>query len=442
MKKVTAAQVASPDQAKRADLPEAVQASLGELAGAAREGLLALSVGVGLGVMHELMAAEVDEVVGPKGRHDPERSAHRHGSERGSVTLGGRRVAVKRPRARSADGAEEIPLQSYEHFASRDQLTDLVFERIIAGVSSRGFKRTNEPVGSEMDAKAISTSKSTVSREFVARTRTALGELMSRRLDDVRLAALMLDGLEISERTHVVALGISTEGAKLPLGLWEGSTENATLARSLLSDLLDRGLDPEQGILFVIDGSKALRKAIGQVFGTRAPVQRCIRHKERNVLDHLPEAERQILRGRLRGAWALEEHDRAIERLGVLARELDRSHPGAAASLREGLAETVTVQRLGASEQLRRTLASTNPCESMIEIVRRTQRNVKRWSDGDMRLRWSAAGMLEAERQFRKIIGYRDLASLAVAVEREVGRARPSPPPAANREEVVETATV
>lgn len=439
MKKVNAAQVASPDQAMRADLPESVQLALGDLAGAAREGLLALSVGVGLGVMHELMAAEVDDVVGPKGRHNSERQAVRHGSERGSVTLGGRRASVERPRVRSADGAEEIGLRSYEHFASRDPLTDLVFERIMAGVSTRGYARTNEPVGSEIAEQSSATGKSTISREFVARTRTALGELMARRLDDVRLAAMMIDGLEISGRTHVVALGITTEGAKVPLGLWEGSTENATVARALLSDLVDRGLDPEQGILFVIDGAKALRKAIDQVFGAAAPCQRCIRHKERNVLDHLDESSQQVVRSRLRSAWALADHERAIDRLRVLASELDRSHPSAAASLREGLTETVTLQRLGAPEQLRRTLASTNPCESMIEIVRRTQRNVKRWRDGDMRLRWSAAGMLEAERQFRKIIGYRDLAGLALAVEREVSRARET---SSEREEVRQAVTV
>jgi putative transposase len=439
MKKVSAPQVASPDQAMRADLPESVQLALGDLAGAAREGLLALSVGVGLGVMTELMAAEVSEVVGPKGRHDPDRSAHRHGSERGSVTLGGRRVAVKRPRVRSADGTEEVALRSYEHFASRDPLTDLVFERIMAGVSARGYERTNEPVGSEVDGEAGSTSKSTISREFVARTRTALGELMARRLDDVRLAAMMIDGVEVKGRTHVVALGITTAGQKIPLGLWEGSTENSTVARALLADLVDRGLDPEQGILFVIDGAKALRKAIAQVFGSAAPCQRCVRHKERNVLDHLGEERQQVVRGRLRSAWELADHERAIERLRVLAAELDRTDPSAAASRRAGWEETVTIQRLGAAEQLRRTLGSTNPCESMIEIVRRTERNVKRWRDGDMRLRWTAAGMLEAERQFRKIIGYRDLAALAVAVEREVSRARET---STQQEEVRQAVTV
>ena len=263
--------------AQEAVLPARVQEALGELVGVAREGLLALSVGVGLGVLAELMEEEVDEVVGPKGRHDPERTAVRHGREAGEVTLGGRRVQVERPRVRSADGQAELGLQTYAHFADRDPLTKAVLERMLAGVSTRRYRRIQEPVGSEVERAARSTSKSAVSRAFVERTRQALGKLMGRRLDDVRLAVLMLDGIELQGRTNIVALGISTDGVKIPLGLWEGSTENATVATALLSDLVERGLDPQQGILFVIDGSKALRKAIRHVFG-EAPVQRCIRH--------------------------------------------------------------------------------------------------------------------------------------------------------------------
>jgi len=209
---------------------------------------------------------------------------------------------------------------------------------------------------------------------------------------------------------------------KVALGLWQGSTENATVGTALLSDLVERGLDPEQGMLFVIDGSKALRKAIRTVFGERAPVQRCIRHKERNVLEHLPERDRPAVKRRLREAWALDDHDQALDRLKALGAEFERSHPGAASSLREGIAETLTLTRLGITGSLKRTLASTNPCESMIEIVRRTSRNVKRWQSGDMCLRWTAAGMLEAERQFRRVTGYRDLAKLALAAERELHR--------------------
>ena len=309
-------------------------------------------------------------------------------------------------------------MRTYEHFADRDPLTRVVLERMLAGVSTRRYQRTAEPVGSEVERAARSTSRSAVSRTFVERTRRSLGELMSRRLEDVRLAVMMLDGLELQGRINVVCLGITTEGVKIPLGLWEGSTENATVATVLLSDLVERGLDPAQGILFVIDGAKALRKAIRNVFG-EAPVQRCVRHKERNVTDHLPERERPLVKQRLRRAWALDDHARALEQLRQLARELDHRYPGAAGSLREGLEETLTLTRLGVSGSLKRTLESTNPCESMIEIVRRTQRNVKRWSSGEMALRWTAAGMLEAERQFRRIIGYHDLATLVIAIEHD-----------------------
>src|SRR2546422_557352 len=245
-------------------LPPRVQEALGELVNSAKEGLLALSVGVGLGVLAELMEEEVDEVVGPKGRHNPERTAVRHGHEGGEVTLGGRRVQVERPRVRSADCGREVALRTYQHFTDRDPLSRLVLEQMLAGVSTRRFKRTREPVGAEVEAVARSTSRSAVSREFVARTRDNLLGLMSRRLDDVRLAVLMLDGIELKGRCCVVALGITTDGVKLPLGLWDGSTENATVAKQLLSNLVARGLDLGQGVLCVIDGAKALRKAIDE----------------------------------------------------------------------------------------------------------------------------------------------------------------------------------
>jgi putative transposase len=418
MKKVLVDEVASAPAGAEA-LPARVQEALGELAGAAQEGLLALSVGVGLGVLHELMAEEVDEVVGPKGCHDPDRTAVRHGHEAGEVTLGARRVSVERPRVRTADDSAEVGLATYAHFADRDALSRVVLERMLAGVSTRRFPRTQESVGEEVEDEARSTSKSAVSREFVARTREHLEALMSRRLDDVRLAVMMVDGIDLKGRTNVVALGITTDGVKIPLGLWEGSTENAAVATALLSDLVDRGLDTEQGVLCVLDGAKALRKAVRDVLGVQTPVQRCVRHKERGVLEHLPERNRPTVKRRLRAAWADTDHDRALGALGQLASELERSHPGAAASLREGTAETLTLTRLGIRGTLRKTLESTNPCESMIECVRRSSRNVKRWQSGDMALRWTAAGMLEAERQFRRVIGYGDLAKLAVAIERD-----------------------
>jgi putative transposase len=418
VKKVSTPKVVTSPEASENPLPARIQEALGELVGAAREGLLALSVGVGLGVVYELMEAEVTEVVGPKGKHNPDRLAKRHGHADGSMRLGGRRVAVSRPRMRTADDGHELPVETYGYFADRDPLTRAVMDRMLAGVSTRKFAVVGEPVGADVEDASSATGKSTISELFIERTRTALGDLMSRRLDDVRLAVMMLDGLEIADRTHVVALGITTEGVKIPLGLWEGSTENATLARTLLADLVDRGLDSEQAILFVIDGGKALRRAIKDVFGEHALVHRCHRHKERNVTDLLPERDRDQVHSRMRTAWSLTDAELAEQRLELLASELDRTWPDAAGSLREGMADTLTLMRLGIDGQLAKTLCSTNPCESMVEIVRYTQRNVKRWQDGDMRKRWTAAGMLVAEQQFRRIIGYKDLAKLVIAIER------------------------
>src|SRR4051794_25645690 len=276
MRKVPGPRVVTTVEVSESPLPPQVQEALGELVGAAREGLLALSVGVGLGVVHELMQAEVTEVVGPKGEHNPDRLAKRHGHDDGSMTLGGRRVPVRRPGVRTADDGHELAVETYGYFADRDPLTRAVMDRMLAGVSTRKFAVVGEPVGADVEDASAATGKTTISELFIERPRTALGDLMSRRLDDVRLAVMMLDGLEIADRTHVVALGISTDGVKIPLGLWEGSTENATL----LADLVDRGLDPEQAILFVIDGGKALRRAIKDVFGEHALVHRCHRHKE------------------------------------------------------------------------------------------------------------------------------------------------------------------
>ena len=439
MKKVSVPKVVTSAGASEMPLPAEIQEALGELVGAARDGLLALSVGVGLGVVHELMEVEVSEVVGPKGKHNSERTAKRHGHERGSMTLGGRRTEVSRPRMRTADDEHELPVHTYEYFADRDPLTRAVMDRMLAGVSTRKFQVVGEPVGEEVEASSSSTSKTSVSEMFIERTQTALSELMSRRLEDVRLAVMMLDGIEIADRTHVVALGITTEGVKIPLGLWEGSTENATLARTLLADLVDRGLDPEQAILFVIDGSKALRRAIKDVFGEHALVHRCHRHKERNVCELLPERERDAVRARIRAAWALADPELAKQRLELLASELDQSWPDAAASLREGMEETLTLMSLGITGQLAKTLCSTNPCESMIEVVRHTHRNVKRWRDGDMRKRWTAAGMQVAEQQFRRIAGYRHLAELVIAIERHAIRVAPKD---VDRQEMAEPVTV
>ena len=418
--------VEAEEQAAGLELPEHVQLSLAGIAGLAKEGLLALAVDAGLAVLHETMEWEVERLVGPKGRHDRERTAKRHGHTPGEVTLGARRVPISRPRVRTADDTAEIGLDSYQEFASRDLLGGVVLERMLAGVSTRKSRRVDEPVGEQVRAEARSTSKSAVSRSFVAKTRTALAELLGRDLSDLELAVVMIDGIDLADVTHVVALGITTDGTKVPLSLREGSTENATVATALLADLVDRGLRLSEDQLYVLDGAKALRKAVRDVAGPRALVQRCRIHKSRNVCGHLPERERPWVRAKLNKAWTDPDHTRALASLKALATQLEKVHPDAAGSLREGMEETLTLTRLGITGTLERTLSSTNCIESMFDTVRTTQRNVKRWRDGDMRLRWTAAGMAEAQRGFRRVKGFRDLPKLTNAIHRELNPTVPT----------------
>ena len=270
------------------DLPEEVRLAMTDIAGAAREGLLALSVAAGMAVMQAMFEAEIVETCGPKGKHNRGRAAVRHGSGKGSVTLGGRRVAVARPRARTIDG-HEVPLANYAHFAADDMLTQVVMERMLAGVATRRHARTAEPVGTQVDKEAKSTSRSAISRRFVRQTETALAELMSRDLSGLDIKVLMVDGEHMAERCVVVALAITADGTKKPVGLWDGSTENKTVVRSLLADLVDRGLAFDDGLLVVLDGAKALSAAVREVFGAKALIQRCTLHKRRNVADHLPD---------------------------------------------------------------------------------------------------------------------------------------------------------
>ncbi len=258
-------------------LPESLTISLGELAGAVKDGLLAFSVGVGLEVVHLLMEEDVTVLAGAKGRHDPARSAVRHGYEDGSVTLGGRRVPVRRPRVRTADGTGELPVATYEHFARTELLGAMALERMLAGLSTRDYRVGLEPVGSQVTERARATSRSAVSRRFVARTQTALAELLAADLSGIDPVAILVDGVSFAEHLCVVALVIDAEGRKHPVSLREGSTENATLVGDLLVDLRERGLDVTRPILAVLDGAKALVKGVKQVFD-QPLVQRCQVH--------------------------------------------------------------------------------------------------------------------------------------------------------------------
>ena len=400
-------------------VPERVSVAMGEIAENMGEGLLALAVGAGLQVMAALMEADVSALAGPKGKHDEARTAVRHGRERGSVTLGGRRVPVSRPRVRAADGSGELPVASYELFSSTEILGKLAMEKMLAGLSTRRYPVGLEPVGERITEKASATSKSAVSRRFVAMTETALAELLLRDLSGLDLVALMIDGVHFAESCCVVALGIDIEGTKHPLALVEGSTENATLVTELLVDLRERGLDVTRAMLVGLDGSKALRKAVLDVLD-HPVIQRCQLHKVRNVKDHLPQRLRTTVGRRMTDAYHAGSALEAEAALLALAKELDRTHPSAAASLREGLDETLTVLRLGVPPTLARTLRSTNCIESMISVCREHAGNVKRWRDGQMALRWCAAGMVEAGKQFRRVNGHLHLPTLRAALEREV----------------------
>ena len=412
--------VSSPDSPEIANLPDLsdeVRLALAGIAGVAREGLLAMSVAAGMAVMAAMFDAEITAACGPKGKHNPDRSASRHGGGRGSVVLGGRRVPVTRPRGRTSDGGE-VPLATYDLFSAEDQLTAVVMERMLAGLATRRHVAAAEPVGSEVEAAASATSRSAISRRFVAQTKTALAQLLARDLSTLDIKVLMVDGERITDHCCVVALAITADGTKVPVGLWEGSTENKTVVTHLLADLVSRGLDAEDGLLVVIDGAKALSAAVKAVFGARAAIQRCTVHKRRNVAEHLPESERGWVDLKLLRALNNPDAAAGLRDAKALATALERKHPGAAASLREGLEELFTVARLGITGTLAKTLISSNPIESMISIARTTNRNVTRWRDGQMVLRWTAAGMLNAQRSFRRVRGYKQMPQLVAALRR------------------------
>ncbi len=362
------------------------------------------------------MEADVSALAGPKGKHNPERVAVRHGTEQGSVTLGGRRVPVTRPRVRAVEGGE-LPVASYEVFSSTEVLGRMAMEKMLAGLSTRRYPVGLEPVGKQVEQEAKSTSKSAVSRKFVQQTETALADLLAADLSQLDLVALIVDGVHFAESCCVVALGIGIDGVKHPLALVEGSTENTTLVTELLTGLRDRGLDVTRPILVGIDGAKALRRAVLDVFD-KPVIQRCQLHKIRNVKDKLPERLRTPVGKRMAAAYHADSALEAEAQLRALARELDKTHPSAAGSLREGLAETLTVLRLEVPPTLARTLRSTNPIESMISISREHAGNVERWRDGTMALRWCAAGMVEAGKQFRRVNGHLHLPKLREALDR------------------------
>lgn len=425
MSKNVAVRVVEPNEVVEVGLPDELTVALSDIAEVAREGLLALSVSTGLAVMAQMMQAEITQIVGPKHAKLPGRVASRHTATATSVVLGGRKVPIDRPRARKLEGGE-VALETFETFANEDLLNQVVLERMLAGLATRRHGAAAEPVGSDIEAVARSTSKSAVSRRFVQATTKQLEQLLARNLSDLDVAVLMIDGIVFADHCCVVALAITGDGTKVPVGLWLGDTENKTVVTALLADLVARGLDATGGLLVVIDGAKALRAAVKKVFGDLALVQRCILHKRRNAADHLPKDVAPWVDRKLAKAFRHDDPLQGRRDVLALASHLEDRWPDAAGSLREGLDEMFTVRRLGVSDRLARTLTCTNAIESMISVARTTTRNVKRWRDGKMVKRWVAAGMLNAERSFRRVKGCKDMPVLVAALRAHAAAVTPA----------------
>jgi transposase-like protein len=377
-----------------------------------RTELLELAVRSGMKVLEAMMEEDRTAVCGARYAHEPDRAASRAGSVASEVVLGGRKVALRRPRVRAA--GHEVALPTFQLMAHADPLNRRVVEQMLVGVSTRQYARSLEPIGRDMTSRG--TSKSAVSRRFVVQTTAQLEQWRSRSLADLDLVALLIDGLHVGDHCLVAALGIDATGQKHVLGLWDGATENAALCQSLLANLQSRGLRTDRSLLVLLDGSKALHKAVRQMFSEAALIQRCQVHKMRNVLEHLPDDQRASAQAILTRAYGSADVTKARRLLQDLARRLEDDYPGAAESVREGLDETLTVLTLPLSDRLRRSLATTNAIESLMSRTRHINGHVKRWRSGKMIVRWVAVGILEAVKGFRRLKGCADMPKFVAAL--------------------------
>lgn len=399
---------------KRNQEPTAAQQRTLHLAAIVRYNLLNFVIQEGMKAFDVMLEQEREALCGAAYAKGPEGGAVRWGHTEGRLVMGGQRVTVRKPRVRQ-DG-REVVLPSWEDFAGEDPLDERTLEQMVLGVSTRGYGRSVDTLPEELGPHGAS--KSAASRRFVATTKQQLAAWLRRDLSKLGLVAIMLDGIVVAEHSVIVALGIDDGGQKHPLGLWIGATENAAVCGELLDNLLERNLPADRSYLFVIDGGKALRKAIRDRFGSRALVQRCQEHKRRNVLAQLPKTLHRSVRKAMSDAYKSKSKASAKKRLQRLVSQLDDDHPDAASSLREGMDETLTLMDLGLPPSLARTLCTTNPIENLNGTIRRVLRRVKNWRDGKMIKRWVAAGILEAQRGFRRLRGYKGMPVLVQALAR------------------------
>ena len=414
IRRVKGAQVVSLGEATMRE----VELLGGKLLVDARAPLLDLLLTSGAQVMMAMLEADVAQLCGPSyHRHGADGTASRWGETGGEVIVGGRKAAITRPRVRR--GKREIRLPLYEHWQRQDPLSQRVVEQVLIGVSSRHYARSLEPLPAALaDLDSFGTGKSAVSRRLVALTEAKVAEWLMRPLTAEYLA-LFLDGIHLGGHTVITALGVTSGGDKQMLGVWEGATENSQVCQMLLNNLRERGFPTTVKTLVVLDGAQALRKAVDDTFGTNAVVQRCQEHKKRNVMAQVPRGMQTSVKMLLNQVFVCNDYDRADLMLNNLARRLDRECPGAAASLREGMPELLTVLKLGLPKVLRQSLSSTNLIENTQKTIQRVARGCKRWKDGAMVLRWVVTGLSEAEQHFKRLSGYRELVLLKHALGRD-----------------------
>jgi putative transposase len=367
----------------------------------------------GILLMLAAMESECERIAGPKHSKNPLRAANWWGGDLRPVFYDKQQVIIERPRVRGKDN-KEIPLATYEAFSNPSGMRKSVLKNMVLGISSRNYE---EAVSGFMKGYGIK--KSSVSRHFVKATTEQMREFLERDLSGLDLVAIFIDGIEFKGHLLVVALGLDISGRKHVLGLRQGATENAEVCGGLLEDIARRGLNTGKDYLFVLDGAKALRSAAARMFGSNISVQRCQQHKRRNVLKHLPEKHQSAVDARISAAYKMADYDEARKSLDTTVRYLERLNPDAAASLKEGLEETLTVHKLGVTGLLRKTLSTTNPIESCFSTTRTATSRVKRWRGDDMVQRWAVAALLRAEKKFRRVNGYKEIPRLAAALKKK-----------------------
>jgi putative transposase len=371
-----------------------------------------LSQEAGLMLISALIESECEKIAGKKNMKNPQRTANWWGGQPGPVYYNGQKVLIERPRIRGKDN-KEIHLSTYNAFHNPKNIKQSVLKQMILGISSRNYEEAIDQF-----IKGYGIKKSSISRHFVKATTEQMRQFMERSLSGLELCGIFIDGIEFKRHLLVVALGLDNLGKKHILGLWEGATENGTICKNLLEDMVRRGLDTGKDYLFVLDGSKALRSAVSRIFGKEAMVQRCQHHKRKNVRDHLPPEHQEAIDARIRSAYNMAGYDDAKKSLELTIKYLERLNPSAASSLKEGLEETLTIHRLGITGLLRKTLSTTNPIESCFSVTRSITGRVKRWKEGDMVQRWAVAALLRAEKKFNRVKGYKEISKLLVALQK------------------------